>query len=192
MPEEFDPETAVTVGVITGAHGIRGEVKVQALTDFPERFRPGARLWLDADSVEIEASRFVPKFIYVKLCGVDDRNQAEALRGRELKAPPFSSLPEKGAFYRHEVLGLEVRDPAGRPLGVVADIFSTGSNDVYAVHGERGELLLPATDDVVHEIDVKRRVMTVEVLEGLEWERPGGPAATRRRSRRPRRGKAEE
>jgi 16S rRNA processing protein RimM len=192
MTEEFDPETAVTVGVVIGAHGIRGEVKVQPQTDFPERFRPGARLWIDSSPLEIETARFVPKLVYVKLIGVENRADAEALRGRELTAAPFPSLPDKDAFYRHEVIGLKVCDLAGVPLGVVADILSTGSNDVYAVRGERGELLLPATDEVVHDIDIKRGVMTVDVLEGLEWERPRRPAATRPRGRRPGRTKAQK
>ena len=65
-----------------------------------------------------------------------------------------------------------MEDLAGERLGQIVDVFATGSNDVYVVRGENGELLLPATDEVVREIDVAGGKMLVEVLEGLEWERP--------------------
>lgn len=171
MPETFNPDAAVTVGRIIAPHGLHGEVKVLPFTDFPERFEPGSKLWLESEQVEIRTSRPVRDLIHVQFVGVDDRTQAESLRGKELKAPAQTTLAE-GSFYRHDIIGLEVRDPTGRPLGLIADIFPTGSNDVYVVRGEQGELLLPATDEVVLSIDLKAGVMQVELIDGLEWDHP--------------------
>jgi len=171
MAETLDLKTAVTVGRIIAPHSLRGEVKVQPLTDFPDRFKPGSKLWLDSEQLEVRTSRPFREFILVQFLGVDDRTQAEKLRGKELKAPAHTALAE-GSFYRHDIIGLEVRDENDRPLGLLVDIFPTGSNDVYVVRGEQGELLLPATDEVVRSIDLKARVVQVEVIDGLEWNRP--------------------
>jgi len=171
MAEEYDPKTAVTVGRVIAAHGIRGEVKVEPHTDFPERFKPGARLWLAGAAMQIETARRTLNLFQIKFEGIDDRTQAEALRGKELQAPPLSSLGE-GTYYHHQIIGMGVEDENGAVLGRVADVFATGSNDVYVVRGDRGDLLLPATDEVIRRIDVERGSMTVEVLEGLEWEKP--------------------
>jgi 16S rRNA processing protein RimM len=168
MPDTFDPKTAVIVGRIIAPHGLRGEVKVEPLTDFPERFETGARLWVDAELLVVEATRPVQKLVYIQFVGVQDRNRAESLRGKDLEAPPRPSLSE-GSFYQHDVIGLEVREQDGRLLGLVADIFPTGSNDVYVVRGDQGELLLPATDDVIHSVDLQSGVMHVELIDGLEW-----------------------
>jgi len=171
MSDSLDPKTAVTVGRVIAPHGLRGEVKVAPLTDFPDRFQPGSKLWLESGQLEIRASRPVRDLIHIQFVGIDDRTRAEELRGKELKAPAQTALAE-GSFYRHDIIGLEVHDSAGRPLGLVADIFPTGSNDVYVVRGDQGELLLPATDEVIRSIDLDAGVMQVELIEGLEWDHP--------------------
>src|SRR6266508_1496072 len=132
MPDTFNPNTAVTVGRVIAPRGLHGEVKVLPLTDFPERFEPGSKLWLDSEQLEIKTSRSVRDLIYIQFVVVDDRTRAEDLRGRELKAPAQTDLAE-GSFYRHHIIALEVRDPTGRRLGLIAEIFPTGSNDVYVV-----------------------------------------------------------
>ncbi len=172
-PQSFDPETAVTVGRISAPQGLRGEVKVEVLSDFPQRFEPGASVWMDGRPVRIERSRWPGRGLVLKLEGIDDRTAAEVLRGRGLQAPPFEDLGE-GTYYRDDLIGFKVVDPENHTLGILADIFPTGSNDVYVVRSSAGELLLPATDDVVREIDLGQRRMVVEVIEGLEWEKRAG------------------
>jgi 16S rRNA processing protein RimM len=170
---ELDPATAVTVGRIVSAHGIRGAVKVQPFSDFPARFEIGARLWLKGLPVRVTASRWQGKNLTLQLEGIDDRNAAEAIAGEELLVPEAAPLKDEGVFYQHDVLGITARTTDGDLLGEVADIFSTGSNDVYVIRGERGELLLPALDDVILAIDLASKTMTVELMEGLEFQ--GGP-----------------
>jgi 16S rRNA processing protein RimM len=170
---ELDPATAVTVGRILSAHGIRGAVKVLPLSDFPARFKTGVRLWLKGVPVRIRDSRWQGKNLTLQLEGIDDRNAAEAIAGEELLVPEAAPLDEEGVYYQHDILGLTALDLQGDLLGEVVDIFSTGSNDVYVIRGERGELLLPALDDVVRDIDLASKTMTVELMEGLEFQ--GGP-----------------
>ena len=79
-------------------------------------------------------------------------------------------LPE-GQYYRFELVGLAVKSRAGEPLGEVADVFSTGSNDVYVVRGPRGEILLPAIAGVIVEINLAQKTMTVAPPAGLPgWD----------------------
>jgi 16S rRNA processing protein RimM len=179
-PTEFDPDRALLVGRIVGAHGLRGEIRVNPVTDFPERFEPGSELWIDGEPVTVGTSRWDRRLVYVKLRGVSTRAAAEALVGKELHVPEESSLLGEGQFFRHDVIGLRVREEDGDELGRVVDILHTGANDVYVVHGERGELLLPALDDVVKQVDVGRGEMVVALMEGLEFS----PPATRRPRRR--------
>ncbi len=182
VPPELDSATAVTIGRVVAPHGVRGEVRVRPTTDFPERFDAGRVVWLDDRPVRIEGSRWQRDLLLLKLEGIDDRGQAEAIRGHEFRVPE-ETLPE-GVFYRHQVVGLRVVEESGRELGRVAEVLSTGANDVYVVHGEQGELLLPATDEVVKEIDVGSGRMVVELMEGLDFEprkRPAPRRAPRRR-----------
>ncbi len=167
-PGEPDPKTAVTVGRVLAPHGLRGEVKVESLTDFPERFAPGNRLWLRGHPATVEASRWQGRTLLLKLDGVDDRETAEGLRGADLQAPAPTAL-EEGRYYQHEIIGLTVRDSHGAELGRVEEIISTGSNDVYVVRGRRGELLLPAIEDVVVAVDLARGQIVVELMEGLDF-----------------------
>jgi 16S rRNA processing protein RimM len=175
---ELNPETAVTVGRVITAHGIRGELKVEPLSDFPQRFEAGSRLWLDGAPYTVERGRSQGRIVVLKLRGVDTRNQAEALYGKALLAPEATPIEDEDVYYLHDVLGARVQDKAGEALGELVDVFSTGSNDVYVVRGARGEILLPALDDVVLEVDVKGRRIVVEIPEGLEF---AGPAPPKRR-----------
>jgi 16S rRNA processing protein RimM len=88
--------------------------------------------------------------------------------GQWLTAPPETSpqLPE-GEYFHYQILGLRVITEEGEELGEVMEIIETGSNDVYVVSGEKGELLVPAISQVVREIDLNSQVMTVSLLEGL-------------------------
>lgn len=162
---------------------MRGDVKVHPLTDFPERFNPGAQVWIKGLPVRIERSRWQGKIVVLKLEGIDDRAAVEAVRNEELLLPEAAELdPEEGVFYQHDVLGITAVDLEGNELGTVADIFSTGATDVYVITGERGELLVPAVEDVVHSIDISNKKMTIELMEGLEFQ--GGPKAKKPSTRR--------
>jgi len=162
----------LAVGHIVGPHGIRGEVKVELLTDFPERFRPGAQLYLgpaeDARPVQVEAARPHKGMMLVKLAAVADRNAAELLRDQLLLIPEEQAMPlADNENYAHDLIGLAVETVTGEPLGQLTEILYTRANDVYVVTGPEGELLLPALRDVVLRVDLEAGRMVVAVPEGL-------------------------
>ena len=160
----------MSIGRVSSAHGVRGDIKVQPLTDFPERFDPGKTFWLDGSKHVIERSRWQQGLAVIKVDGIETREAVAAIRGHELQIPEPEALAEDaGVYYQHDIIGLKVQSVDGEALGKVTDVLSTGANDVYVVRGQRGEVLLPAVDDVVHEIDVPGGRMVVELLPGLEF-----------------------
>jgi 16S rRNA processing protein RimM len=180
---EFDASTAVTVGRIGAPHGVRGEVRVDPLTDFPDRFEPNSRLYVAGAVVVVQTSRWRGSSVYLKFRGIDDRNAAAELTGKDLQVPQPRDIAEPDVYYQHDVVGLDVQTESGERLGRVTQIFSTGPNDVYVVSGDRGELLLPAIDDVIKDIDLQNRRIVVELLEGLEFMPSAGGRLTRARRR---------
>ena len=159
----------VTVGRIRSAWGIRGDVSVEALSDAPNRFAPGSVLRLKGKPTRVERSRKGKRGLLVKLDAVDDRAQAEALRGEELTVLPeqVEPLPD-GLYYHFQIIDLRVVTQDGEQLGVVSEIIVTGSNDVYVAHKEgRRDILVPALPDVVLDVDLHEGVMTVNLPDGL-------------------------
>ena len=158
----------VTVGRIVGPWGLRGDLKVESLTDFPQRFAPGSSVCLGGVAHVIERCRWQRGRAIVKLVGVDSATAAEALRHCLLEVPEDDLRPlGEGEYYHFQILGLEVRTTAGEVLGRVEQIISTGSNDVLVVRGPRGEVLIPAVDDVVKSMDPAAGRIEVEAVEGL-------------------------
>jgi len=161
----------VAVGRATRAHGIHGEVSVLSLTDVPERFRAGSRVFVGEDGTRpltVSASRPHRDRVLVRFEEVPDRTAAEALAGSYLFVPADSSpsLPED-EFWPHQILGAEVRLDTGRSLGRVAEIVRTQANDVWVTRGDDGESLIPALRDVVMSVDVPGGLIVVREIPGL-------------------------
>ena len=163
----------LAVGRVVKAHGVRGEISVAVLTDFPERFNSLEWLYLgnelEAEPYRLEKYRWHKKNILVTLEGVADRNQAEQLRGQLVQVPIEDAVPlPEGSYYLYQLVGLQVVTGDGQPLGIVSDILETNANDVYVVNREgHKEILLPAVEDVVKSIDLERRQIIVELIDGL-------------------------
>lgn len=175
-------EGFIAVGRVLRPWGLRGDLKIQSLTDFPERFEPGAGLWLADRERTVERSRSQSGALYVKFSGIDDATEAERYRGlllevRESALPPL----DDDEFYHHQLVGLRVATLDGSDLGVVREVLSTGSNAVLVVSGPRGEVLLPFIEDVIREIDLGGGAISVELLDGLlpDTERQSVPRRTR-------------
>jgi 16S rRNA processing protein RimM len=172
LPTEGEPG-AILVGTVARAHGLTGEVVVDSWTDAPGRFAPGSAMTAVAPSgaklpVKVSASRPFGARLLVRFEGIGTRTDAEALRGAELTIDRSEVAPRpEGRHYRFELVGLEVRTAAGRPLGRVTDVFATGSNDVVVVRGLGGEILLPGIPGVILEVDAERGTMTVAPPPGL-------------------------
>ena len=136
-------------------------MRVESLTDWPERLEVGAEVWIEGreEPTRIDRVETGGRVAVLYLAGVDTRDTAESLVGRYLEAPAHE-LPE-GAFYWDELIGLQVRDRRGAVIGELVEIFRAGGAEVYRVVGPDGERLVPALRRAVLEIDLPRRQMTV-------------------------------
>lgn len=172
------PAGYLAVGRITTAHGIRGEVRVELHTDFPERFAPEVTLYVGEALVEttIMYARPHKQQLLVKLVDVDSRDDAEALRGQWLFIPEDEAVElEPDTYWVHDIIGLYVYTEAGQPLGVISEVLFTGANEVYVIQrADTGaELLLPAIADVVQNVELDHKRMTVRLLPGMLDEEIG-------------------
>lgn len=166
-PANAAPETVV-VGVITGAWGHRGEVRVRPMTDNPRRFARGDRLLAAGSFIRVDGRRWHRGMALLKLRGVETREDAERFAGVELQVPVDAAPPlPDDSYYHFQILDMEVWTASGELLGVVQDILETGSNDVYVVRRGETEVLVPAIGDVVRQVDVDGGRITVELPDGL-------------------------
>ena len=159
----------VVIGKISAPHGVRGEVRIVPLTDFPERFENLKTVFLEDDSkMELESVKFSNKFIIAKFKNINSRNDIEIFNGKllMLNRSDIPSLHE-GEYYNFDIIGLEVIDDKGSKLGKITEVLKTGSNDVYVVEGKK-QILVPALKKVVKEINLTDGFMKVELLEELD------------------------
>ena len=161
----------IIVGKIVAPHGVRGDVRVVPLTDFPDRFYELKEVRIDDGKVlKVQAVRPNKALLLVKFEGLDDRNAVEPLRGKLLKITrqQLVKLPE-GRYFVFDIVGLKVYDEDGVFLGIITDVLATGSNDVYITEQDgQKPLLIPALKEVVKVIDVPGGRMVVKLQE--EWE----------------------
>jgi 16S rRNA processing protein RimM len=160
----------IRVGQIGGAYGLDGAVKVIPLTDFADRFDPGATFLIDGTEREVEWSRHGHPGLVVKLRGVDNRTLADLYRGRYIEVAEEDARPlAEGRFYHHQVVGLTVLTSSGRQLGTIAEILERPANDVWVSREGVVEHLIPATHDAVVEVDVAGgRVVVADWLVQVE------------------------
>ena len=166
-----DGDDEIIVGHIVAPWGVRGELKINPLTDVPNRFENGSSLRLRGHPVTVMESKRSGSHLVVKLAEVPDRNTAEGLRGEYLavSSDEVPVLTRENTYYHFQIIGIQVRNENGDHLGEVNDILNTGSNDVYVVRDDVGhDLLVPAIGDVVLEVDTDHNNMTVRLLEGLD------------------------
>lgn len=163
-------ERDIVIGKVVAPHGIRGEVKVIVLTDFPDRFDVGSELRLVPENGEsrklvVEANRQYKGGLVLKLRGVETRDDSEAMHGAEfvIDESDLAQLPT-GGFYVFDILGLKVVTDDGRELGEVTEVLQSGANDVYVTSTG---LCIPALKDVIAKIDIDGGVIVVHPVPGL-------------------------
>ena len=160
----------LVIGRVAKPWGIQGEVKVEIMTDFPDRFSLLRKVYLGPEAVPfaLEGFRLHQEAALLKLEGCHDRAAVEKLRGQLVQIPIEEAMPlEQDEYYEYQIVGLAVWTAGGKYLGTVDEVISTGSNDVYVVRGEGREVLIPAIEDVVLEINLAQGRLVVELMEGL-------------------------
>lgn len=158
----------ITIGEILAPRGTKGKIKIKVLTDFPERFAPDSVVYVNHQPMTVASTEWYKGKATVKFNFIDSFEDAERLRGQpiEIHYSQLKSLPE-GEYYHFELIGLEVLTTEGELLGKITEILSAKSNDNYIVTGARGQLLIPAIDDVVKSVDLNRGQVIIEPIAGL-------------------------
>lgn len=163
-------EPTVVVGVVTSAHGLRGEVAVQNRSDNPDRWRPGGTVLLeDGRSLTVEASRRHGRRLLVKFAEIGDRDGAESVRGATLVVHE-SSLPAlpAGEWWSFQLEGCAVETESGRALGTLTEVIANPANDIWvAVDPDGAETLVPVLDEVLVNVDVEKKRIVVRDVPGL-------------------------
>lgn len=161
------------LGQIVNVKGLQGEVKVNSYTEDPKRFKTLKEVWIKSkgnmQKYEIEKVGYAKNQVILKFVGINTIEEAERLRNSYIlvKREDLGELPE-GVYYIADLIGLEVYTEKGEYLGIVDDIFDTGSNDVYVVKNDLGQSkLLPGIDEVIKEINLPEGKIIVNLIEGL-------------------------
>lgn len=161
------------IGQIVNTKGLKGELRVNSFSEAQDRFETIDTVLLkiknDYKEYKIEKVGYSKNQVVLKLKGIDTIEDAEKLRNVYIYIyrKQLGELPE-GTYYIADLIGLEVFTEAGEKLGIVDDIFSTGSNDVYVVKDELGkQKLLPGIDEVLKQIDIENGKIIVNLIEGL-------------------------
>lgn len=167
-----------TVGKIVNTHGIRGDVKVLPQTDFADqRFASGSKLLMvneesgESREVKIVSSREQKNVFLIKLDGFNNINDVEKFKGWLLKISETEQGElEEGQYYYHQIIGCAVVAEDGEELGTISEILSPGANDVWVVDRPKSkgkQLLLPVIDEVVLDVNITDKRVTVRLMEGL-------------------------
>ena len=166
-----DEPVFVVVGKFRKPHGIRGEIRMSVLTDYPELISPGKMVYVGPQNqaYTIKDLRWHGGDLLLSLEELPDRTAVEVFRNVmvSMKSSDIPVLPE-GEYYLHQLVGMEVVTDQGEALGKLAEVLITGANDVYLVRTPAGkELLLPAIDEVIREIDLELGLIRVHLIAGL-------------------------
>ena len=161
------------VGRIVNTFGIKGMVKVMPFTDDIRRFDKLDKVYIEKNKskkeYKIEEVKYHKNMVLIKFEGIDKIEQAEELRNSYLTVSRDSVEElEEGRYYIVDLLGLDVYTDEQVLLGTLDDIFNTGSNDIYVVKNKEGkQILLPAIEDVIKQVDLENKKIIVHLLPGL-------------------------
>jgi 16S rRNA processing protein RimM len=171
-----EEDEMIRLGVVMGTHGLRGDLKVRTQTADAHVLRDARQVFLRRAGGTAVAYRpvlvKVHKSLYLlRLEGLDHINAVEPLVGCEvlMRRDDLPESPEDDAYWM-DLQGVMVVDLRLGELGTLDDLFTTAAHDIYVVNGRFGEVLIPAVDEFVVEVDLPGRRMSVDLPEGLVRE----------------------
>lgn len=171
MPEQHPEPRYLAVGRILRPHGVHGELRAEILTDYPARLSHLHTLYVGKDHSPhtLTAVRFHQNIMLLTFEDCATRDAADTLRGAMVEIALEDAVPlEEAEYYHFQLIGIQVETDEGDTLGEIVDVFTApGANDVFVVHGSRGEVLIPAIKDVVIALDVEAKRAVIHVLPGL-------------------------
>jgi 16S rRNA processing protein RimM len=163
----------ITIGRVLKPHGVKGEVRIEPLTDHPRRFGTTQRVFLVSSGGKqkecaVRSVRYLGDAPLLGLAGYETPEKAKELNGWLVQVPEEEAVPlPEGRYYWFELIGMDVEAESGEKLGRITDVFPTGSNDVYVMRSGKREIYLPATKEVIKQVDREARRMVIHVIEGL-------------------------
>lgn len=161
----------LAVGRILRPHGVRGELRVEILTDYPDRIPNRRTLYVGKERrpYTLAGVRFHQDVMLLTFKECTTRDEADALRGAIVEIPLSDAVPlAEEEYYHFQLIGMRVETDTGEALGEIVDVFTApGANDVFVVHGARGEILIPAIEDVVITLNVEAGRVLIRPLPGL-------------------------
>ena len=161
------------VGQIVNTHGLKGHLKVVPFTDDINRFKSLKTVFIDFKNelmeYKIQEVKFIKNLVRLKLEGLDNINDAEKFKGCYLKINRKDAKKlDENTYFIADLIVLDVYDLENHKIGILSDIFPTGSNDVYVVKQEDGkQVLLPAISKVIKEINIKQGKIVVDISQGV-------------------------
>jgi 16S rRNA processing protein RimM len=163
----------VAVGKISGAVGLKGEVKIVRWSDSLERFRLLKNVWIghgaeDGREFIVEEVRFGGRDTILKIGGIESRSDAEQLRDLLLLIPAGDIVePPAGSFFVDDVLGMNVVTEEGKRVGIVRDILRLPSNDLWQVDSGSRLISIPAVKEFIRKVDLQAKLIVIHEVEGL-------------------------
>lgn len=164
-----EPRTGYTaVGRVLRPHALRGEIRVSPFSPTARNLQRGRPVYVGGVRRVVMRARLDRDAWILKLEGLEDRQEIEALRGELLETPDGEVIRDDDeSFFVHELVGLRVQTGDGREVGVVSDVLQSGAADIFVVKGPEGELLVPAIADVISSISLRDGVIIITPLPGL-------------------------
>lgn len=174
---EAAPDDLLPVGVTTGTHGLRGDLKVRPFSDDASALLAAVEVFVRcrqevAVPFRVAAAKEHKANVLLRLRGCETIDAVQSLVGCEvlMRRSDLPALPDT-EFYWFELEGLNVRDRRFGDLGVLEEMFSTAAHDIYVVRGRFGEVLIPAVEAFIVEVDCPGRRMLVDLPDGLVPEK---------------------
>ena len=161
------------LGQIVNTFGIKGFVKVVPYTEDITKFEQLNKVFLvknnNKKEYEIEEVKYHKNFVLIKFKNINTVEDAENLRNCYIQIDRETlGEPDEGTYYIADLIGLDVYSDDGNLLGILEDIYNTGSNDIYVVKDKDGrQILLPAISDVIKEINIADKKILVHLINGL-------------------------
>lgn len=155
-------EELIVIGETVKAQGIKGEIKIKPLTDDVNRYKKLRAVYLDNALFRIRGIRIADGFVYLSFIGVDDRNRAEELVGKEVKIDRIHAIiPDDGAYFIADVKGCRLFAD-DEEIGVISDVCSYGAADVFEVDLPDGKTMrFPFLNKLEAEVDVDAKIIKV-------------------------------
>lgn len=166
-------EEYLEIGQIVNTSGLKGFLKVIPLTDDITRFEDLKTVYIqekkDLVEFKIQEVKYSKNMVLLKLKGIDDIGEAEKFKNFYIKINRKDAVElEEDSYFIVDIIGCKVFTDENEFLGKVIDVFQTGSNDVYTVkNNEDKEILLPAIEDVIKDIDIANKKIVVKLMDGL-------------------------